>query len=308
MSDWYPNFTTEPQKDLKHVCIIPPSEYEFIYESDRAVFEKSVRWPQGYTIKVKFLNGDDWQKAWVQKVVKEQVEPLVNPNLFIQFVNTSDNADVKIKFVYDGTYGGSLIGIRCRDTGQNEGSLFFGGDMLDFPLSRQFEFEGVQYTVPENIKGQQPDPNHNGSVIKHEFGHVFGKWHEHQNPINNPIQWDIPKTLNYYTSEPPPWSKDEVYYNVINKLPLNQADATSFDSMSIMMYGVDASLTTNNVGFKRMYEYSPQDIEWLQYHCYDPNKNLVDFNKPFTFQWWWILLIIGFIILLFVINAKFRFV
>ena len=302
MSDWseYPNFITNDNDiNLKNVCIIPKSEYAFIY--DRAVFEKSVRWPIYYTIKIKFLNGDDWQHAWVKKVVTEQVAPLVYPNVFVQFVNNNEYADVKIQFVYNGTYGGSLIGTRCRNVGQNETSMYLGGDMLDFPIERTFEFEGIVYTVPDNIQGEQPDPKHNGSVIKHEFGHVFGKWHEHQNPINNPIQWDVQKTLQKYMTEPPPWTRDEVYENVINKLPLEAADATSFDPTSIMMYGVSPSLTLNGIGFHRMYDYSNLDIEWLQNHSFDPNKNAADFDKAIDINWNMILGIIGFIVFIVII-------
>jgi hypothetical protein len=273
----YPNFTIDSdESDLKYECVIPSSEYKTLF--DRAVFQKSVRWPLHYTIKVKFLNGDNWQIAWVKKVVDEQISPIINPNLFITFVEPNDYADVKIKFVYDGTYGGSLIGTQCRVTGQNETSMKLGGNMLDYPFDRQFTYQGKIYKVPDSVQGEHPDPQGNGSVIKHEFGHVFGKWHEHQNPINNPIEWNIPKTLDKYMNEPPPWTREEVYKNVIDKLPLVDADATSFDPSSIMMYKVSSHLTLSGVGFNRNYDYSPLDIEWLKSHSFDPNMSLDEFN------------------------------
>lgn len=281
--DWstYPNFTRDSDdSDLKYECVIPQSQYDNLLYN-RAVFQKSIRWPLYYTIKVKFLNGEEWQKAWVKKTVEEQISPIINPKLFIAFVDIKDYADVKIKFVYDGTYGGALMGTECRKTGQYQETMKLGGNMLDYPLNRKFTYKGVEYIVPDNIGGEHPDPNGNGSVIKHEFGHVFGKWHEHQNPINNPIVWDIPKTLQKYMYEPPPWTKTEVYKNVIDKLPIDQADATTFDPLSIMMYKVSSKLTRGEIGFNRNYEYSPMDIEWLRNHCVDPNKNFDQDSK-----WW----------------------
>ena len=294
----YPNFTRHSiDNDLKYECVIPDSEYTKLF--DRAVFQKSIRWPIHYTIKVKFLNGDDWQKAWVKKVVEDQISPIIHPNLYISFVENSDYADVKIKFVYDGTYGGSLIGTQCRTTNQNEESMKLGGNMLDFPFSRRFEYQGQEYIVPDTVQGEHPDPKGNGSVIKHEFGHVFGKWHEHQNPINNPIEWDVQKTLQKYMHEPPPWTREEVFKNVIDKLPLIDADATSFDPSSIMMYKVSSNLTKNGIGFNRNYDYSPLDIEWLKYHSVDPNMSLEEFEKsPFEKMQWWILLLVVFAIII----------
>lgn len=281
--DWstYPNFTqNSDDSDLKYECVIPQSQYDNLLY-DRAVFQKSIKWPIYYTIKVKFLNGEEWQKAWVKKTVEDQILPIINPKLFISFVDVKEYADVKIKFVYDGTYGGSLMGTECRKTGQYQESMKLGGNMLDYPLNRKFTYKNVEYIVPSDIDGEHPDPRGNGSVIKHEFGHVFGKWHEHQNPINNPIVWDIKKTLQKYMYEPPPWTEIEVYKNVIDKLPIDQADATSFDPLSIMMYKVSSKLTKGNIGFDRNYEYSTKDIEWLRNHSVDPNKNFEQDSK-----WW----------------------
>ena len=292
--------------NYKNVCKIPTSEYDDLY--NRAVIQKSVRWPMLYTIKVKFLNGNDWQHAWVKKVVEEQVAPLVFPNLFIKFVEPTEDSDVKIKFMYNGVYGASLIGSKCRDTTQNQPSMMLNGNGLDTPQTGYFEYNSKIYKVPDTAN-ESDDPNGNGAVIKHEFGHVFGKWHEHQNPIDNPIVWDIPKVLKKYTKEPPPpyWSKQETYQNIINKLPISDADATPFDAQSIMLYPIDATITKNGVGFDRLYDYSPMDIEWLKYHTVDPQMDIASFEKATGgFNWWYlILLLIAFVVILGYTYQKF---
>lgn len=294
-------------QNYKNVCIIPKFQYNDMYE--RAAIQKSVRWPMFYTIKIKFLNGQEWQHAWVKKVVEEQVAPLVYPNLFIKFVNHDQYADVKIKFMYNGIYGASLIGTKCKDMDQNKPSLLLNGHALDTPVSGYFEYDSKIYTVPSG-SNESDDPNGNGAVIKHEFGHVFGKWHEHQNPIDNPIVWDVPKVLKKYTSQPPPpyWSEKETRDNIINKLSMNDVDATPFDAQSIMLYPIDASVTKNNIGFDRMYEYSPMDIEWLKYHSVDPSLDATTFESGNgSSSWWWLLWILLLVIILVIVFLMVKF-
>lgn len=298
------------KQDFKKVCIIPESEYNDMY--DRAAIQKSVRWPLFYTIKIKFLNGQEWQHAWIKKIVDEQIAPLIYPNLFIKFVKNDEYADVKIEFMYNGIYGASLIGTKCRDTPQNKPSMIFNGNALDTPLSGFFEYNSKIYQVPKSAN-ESDDPNGNGAVIKHEFGHVFGKWHEHQNPIDNPIKWNVSKVLKKYMSQPPPpyWTRQETYNNIINKLSMNDVDATPFDAQSIMMYPIDASITKNNVGFDKTYDYSPMDIEWLKYHSVDPQLDVTSFGQNdgstgFGFKWWYIFLVAIIIITIFLLVKFFR--
>lgn len=293
-------------QNYKHVCIIPESEYDDMNE--RAAIQKSVRWPLFSTIKIKFLNGQDWQHAWVKKVVDEQIAPLVYPNLFLKFVEYEDHADVKIKFVYNGIYGASLIGTKCKNISQNKPSMMINGKALDTPLTGFFEYDSKIYQVPPG-SSEINDPNGNGAVIKHEFGHVFGKWHEHQNPIDNPIIWDVPKVLKKYTTEPPPpfWTTKETYDNIINKLSINDVDATPFDAQSIMLYPIDASITKNGVGYDRVYEYSPMDIEWLKYHSVDPMLDVNASESSNQNQMWWWVVIVAIIVVLIIIFLLVKF-
>lgn len=302
MSKWkkYPNFVnTEMLKyrnmgiDLKNFKketheLCQTEDAFFNIETPRAVYEKVVRWLPDSTIYIKFLDGDEWQKKWVEKIVKEDIEPIVKNMISLKFVNKNEYADVKITFKYEG-YGASLIGTRCRDTAQLDPSMKFG--ILDFPKSRMFEYNGNVYKIPDNI---DMSSHSGGAVIKHEFGHVFGKMHEHQNPINNPIQWNVPKVLKYYSSPPNSWKDSDIYNNIINKLPLSQVVATPFDPLSIMMYTIDPDLTTNNIGFQKNDEYSEYDIEWL--------KNNLLGTRTFLEQYKWYIGV-GIIILFIIVGV-----
>lgn len=272
MSKWkkYPNYVSTEmlknrsidldlrnfKKETHELC--QTEDAFFNIETPRAVYEKIVRWLPNSTIYIKFLDGEEWQKKWVEKIVKEDIEPIVKDMITLKFVNKNEYADVKITFKYDG-YGASLIGTRCRDTSQLEPSMKLG--ILDFPNSRMFEYNGNIYKIPNE---QEITTHNNGAVIKHEFGHVFGKMHEHQNPIDNPIKWNVPKVLKYYSSPPNSWKDGDIYNNIINKLPLSQVVATPFDPLSIMMYTIDPELTTNNIGFQKNDDYSEYDLLWLK--------------------------------------------
>lgn len=314
-SDWsiYPNFTTTkdepiPIENVKKICTLSLSQFDTLY--DRAVFQKSMKWPLFYTIKVKFLNGDEWQHAWIKKVVEEQIAPLVYPNLFIKFVDT--DADVKIQFLYNGIYGESMIGTTCKTTGQNSPSMLYNGYGLDTPTTGYFEYDAKMYKVPDGGSSDSLDPSGNGAVIKHEFGHVFGKWHEHQNPIDNPIKWDAKKVYAFYMKPPPPiLTKDQITKNILDLLPIKEADATPFDASSIMLYPIDPSLTTNNIGFDRTFEYSPLDIEWLKYHSVDPQLDIATFDKKYQPNNWGLIVGVGISILLlvviiYIITSRYR--
>lgn len=269
MGKWstYPNFITTSQyrsddkeffKTSKQLCFIDDAHFNIV--QPRALIEKSVKWPPNYQIRIKFLDGDEWQKAWVQKIVTENISPVIDPSLSFTFVDKSEYADVKISFKFDG-YGASLIGTKCQEISQDKPTMQYG--ILDFPKSRKFEFDSKIYVIPDNV----PETiNHTGSVIKHEFGHVLGKHHEHQNPIDNPIVWNVEKTYKYYEEPPDPWTRDDIFNNILKMLKPSQVDATPFDPSSIMMYTIVPELTMNGFGFTKNDDYSKQDLKWLRYH------------------------------------------
>ena len=79
-------------------------------------------------------------------------------------------------------------------------------------------------------------------VVLHEFGHALGMIHEHQNPIGNPIKWNKDSVYAYYVGN-----------NIFTKEQVDefvfaldyQANGTSFDKESIMLYAIPPSFTTD---------------------------------------------------------------
>ena len=79
-------------------------------------------------------------------------------------------------------------------------------------------------------------------VALHEFGHVLGLRHEHQQPLSS-IPWKTSAVYAYYAQQD--WTQEEVNQQVLNKNTTESSQYTNFDASSIMEYPVSATLTTN---------------------------------------------------------------
>lgn len=75
----------------------------------------------------------------------------------------------------------------------------------------------------------------------HELGHVLGFPHEHQNPRAG-IVWDEEKIYASFGGPPNNWSREEIHWNIIRKIPENTVDGSSWDKNSIMHYQFKAGL------------------------------------------------------------------
>ena len=226
---------------------------EYTQKLQAAFFTKKI-WPAGSKIKVAFLSSGDSIKRTdiskgkdldplqiqinslsiqeaIKKIVKERIQPIVN--LDISFVDNPNEADVRISFDPDGG-SWSLVGTDHLLEKKNA-TMNFGW-----------------FDVP---------------TIIHEFGHVIGLVHEHQNPKGKKIMWDEKKVIEW-AKKSQGWSEETTRQNIINKYNKNSINGSDFDPLSIMLYFFPASLTTNNIGTEQNFRLSGQDVIWIDkmYH------------------------------------------
>ena len=111
---------------------------------------------------------------------------------------------------------------------------FIGTDALRIPKNQQtMNFSGfTAMTEEEELK----------RVVPHEFGHMLGCIHEHQNPSAS-INWNKEEVYKYY--ERFGWGKELVERNIFRTYERSQAKFSEFDSESIMLYSIPKELTTD---------------------------------------------------------------
>jgi len=228
-------------------------------ETTRAALHKTKLWPKDSILNVVFIGGEKWQHTWVEKVVKEQLEPYTN----IKFsFDPNGKRTIRISFnPKEGAY--SAVGTDALMRSINQPTMNLG--WLDAPGTSsqpgKFTWKGKTYTVPA---GQPRNKNENGATVMHEFGHALGFIHEHQNPRGEGIKWDTNKVYSYFSGPPNKWNQDTTFRNVLKKYNENQINGSQFDPESIMLYFFDGKLTTDGKGTHMNTKLSDLDKQWLR--------------------------------------------
>ena len=253
------------------------NELKAIYQSDlspenqqrlRAAFFSKKLWPAGSKIRIGFLDsGKQISKTsahdmretgkgkmdplqdqvaqmsvhqMIRKIVRERIQPLVD--LQITFVDKPEQANVRISF--DPTGGAwSLVG--TDHLHQKSGATMNLG------------WFDVATTM-------------------HEFGHMLGMIHEHQNPKGDKIKWNDSEVFAWAQSTQG-WSDKTTEENIIQRYNRDSINGSSFDPLSIMLYFFPASLTTNKVGTHQNLRLSGLDVLWI--HKTYPSKDKITPEK-----------------------------
>lgn len=247
---------------------LPLPHEEHMYHPDvsaelQASFFTSKLWPKGSTIKVEFLDDKPNMKPslWtrleemkarrnndgsaskidpieeeirgmsrpdaVKKVVKDRIEAI--SGLKFEFVGKGQG-DVRVSF--DGALGAwSLLGIDCLSADKGKATLNLG--WMD------------------------------AATIMHEFGHVIGLIHEHNNPRGAGIDWNKPVVYKW-AMETQGWDKQKVDQNMFMKYSKDQTNGSEYDPKSIMLYFFPASMTLNGVGTDINQRMSKTDVDYIE--------------------------------------------
>ncbi|SFQ14391.1 pre-peptidase C-terminal domain-containing protein [Nitrosomonas cryotolerans] len=165
------------------------------------------KWPNGSTLKVRFMGGTPEQHDIVKQFAPRWSD---HANLRFDFNNAPD-AEIRITFLDDGAWS------------------YIGTDSLNIPLN----------TATMNFGWLDE------SVVLHEFGHAIGLIHEHQNPVGG-IQWNRENVIRDLSGPPNNWPLETIEHNIFRKYNVNQMNATAVDKLSIMMYTIPQHWTLDD--------------------------------------------------------------
>lgn len=189
-------------------------------------------WSPGRTLRVKFIQGGS---DYVRSKVKQYALVWTQyANISLEFVDSGD-AEIRVAFI-DGAGSNSYVGTDALTISADEHTMNFGwfnDSTKDDEFSR---------------------------TVTHEFGHVLGCRHEHQQP-NADIHWNKDYVYSYYAKQG--WSHADVDRNVFYKYSASETTASAFDSASIMEYPIPSGFTTDGftVGWNRYL--SSTDIDFI---------------------------------------------
>lgn len=201
--------------NASHSCVVRTVEADD--PNGRGVLLTSKKWPNGSTIRVKFLNGT----AFLQSKVRQYAEAWYPfANLRFQWVGSTEAADIRVAFNWNGDSGSwSYLGTDCRLIAAGSPTMNFGWFTA---TTAEAEFS---------------------RTTTHEFGHAIALVHEQSSPVQN-ISWNKPFVYNY-TATNWGWSAAQTDANIFFKYSAAETNYSAYDPASIMHYAVPANWTTN---------------------------------------------------------------
>jgi len=101
------------------------------------------------------------------------------------------------------------------------------------------------------------------AVILHEFGHMVGLAHEHQNPEGG-LQWNEEIVIRDLSGAPNYWDEATIRHNVLEKYSADQIRGTKFDPNSIMLYAFPDNWTKNPGGTHENTKISTMDKDFIR--------------------------------------------
>jgi hypothetical protein len=192
----------------------------------RAISPLRKQWVNGSTIRIRFMSGTAAQQKMVKDIAPEWTK---YANLNFEFT-TDPRAEIRVTFdASDGAWS------------------YIGTDNSSIPLN----------AATLNL-GWQDD-----AVILHEFGHMIGLAHEHQNPEGG-LQWNEEIVIRDLSGSPNFWDEATIRHNVLDKYSADQVRGTKFDPDSIMLYAFPDNWTKNPGGTHENSKLSSMDQAFIK--------------------------------------------
>lgn len=222
---------------------------------DKAAILKKFKWSAGKTLRVKFLDGDDFVQAKVKEFALEWNK---HSSVKFKFVS-SGNAEIRVSFKGIGSW--SLIGNSSASYSVNIKT----GAVYKSNTGSTMNFGWFNSYTPDSEFSR---------VVLHEFGHALGMIHEHQSPVAG-IPWDKKAVYAYYKSSQN-WTTAQVDRNIFLRYSKFEISNSKYDKLSIMHYAFPAILLTDpsaEVGWNT--QLSKTDISFIKKY-YEITKKQTD--------------------------------
>ncbi len=234
----------------------------------KAAFLKSKIWEDGTVITVKFIDEPPKDIKWtpIQTIrsTGAELDPL---EMTVRNYNDPKKA---IKDVVEKRLNILLKNIEVKFIENDEKSMVRIGFN---PLNGSWSLLGKDNMVTEDKYTMNFGWLDVGTIL-HEFGHMLGLIHEHQNPFGKKIDWNEEKVYKWGKIVQG-WDKNTTYNNIIKKYEANQLNGSIFDPYSVMLYFFPGTLTLSGDGTNPNYRFSYYDIEYIS-KIYDGTKNTID--------------------------------
>lgn len=204
----------------------------------RAIAPQKSVWVNGSNITIRFMEGTPAQIAMVQDIAPQWTQ---HANLTFEFVE-GPTADIRVSFdPRDGAWS------------------YVGTDNLGIP----------SHAATLNLGWLDQ------GVILHEFGHMVGLGHEHQNPEGG-IVWNEEAVIEDLKGPPNFWDEPQIRHNVLKKYSTDQIHGTEFDDESIMLYAFPDEWTQNIGATEENDEISEMDRDFVRSAKMYPGRQAPD--------------------------------
>ena len=191
----------------------------------RAISPRGKQWVNGSTIRISFMGGTADQRRMVQSIAPQWTE---FANLKFEFTE-DPRSDIRVSFdADDGAWS------------------YVGTDNTGIPL----------HAATLNLGWLDQ------AVILHEFGHMIGLSHEHQNPDGG-LEWNEEIVIRDLSGPPNRWDLATIRHNVLDRYSADQIWGTQFDPNSIMLYAFPDEWTRNPGGTRENHEISEMDKQFV---------------------------------------------